>query len=98
VGRTGKPEPVTARVQETSACAFLTEILPTLGQRQKAIYDNLVQHGPSTNLEVAYRLPRAINTITPRMNELVKLGVVHEVGRRPCRHSGRMAIVWQAVE
>jgi len=35
---------------------------------------------------------RAVSSITPRTNELVKLGVVREMGRRPCRRSGRMAI------
>jgi hypothetical protein len=71
------------------------QVLPTLGGRQKAVYDCLAAHSEGmTNLEIAYSLRRAINTIKPRTNERVKLGVVREVGRRPCSKSGRMAIVW----
>lgn len=81
-------------IQETSREAYYKDAIPKLRARQKAVYDALAEYGPCTNLEVAYLLHRAINTITPRMNELVKLGVVKEIGRRPCRHSGRSAITW----
>lgn len=81
--------------RDTSREAYHNDALPTLSELQKAVYDCLVVHpGGMTNLEVAYSLRRAINTITPRMNELVKMGRVHDVGRGPCRQSGRTAIVW----
>ena len=48
--------------------AFRSEIIPTLGERQKA----------ETNLEVAYALHLPINSVTPRTNELVKPAVVTE--------------------
>ena len=64
-------------VRDTTG-AFRSEIIPTLGERQKAVYDELEAHGPMTNLDVAYALHLPINSVTPRTNELVKPAVVTE--------------------
>ena len=56
----------------------MPSIIPTLGERQKAVYDELEAHGPMTNLDVAYALHLPINNVTPRTNELVKPAVVTE--------------------
>lgn len=84
-------------VQETSTRAFLIDVLPTLGPRQKAVYDALEAHGPLTNLEMAYQLHWPINTVTPRCKELRDLGLVKEWGVRKCRQTGRMVIAWEAI-
>jgi DNA-binding NarL/FixJ family response regulator len=85
-------------VQETSRSAYYDDAIPTLDERQKAVYDCLAARPEGmTNLEIAYALHRAINTITPRCQELRKLGLVQGMGRRACRHSGRTAIVWAVV-
>lgn len=79
-------------IQTTSHLAFL-EILPTLNNRHQSV---LKAFGESnfTNNELAHHLDWPINTITPRVNELVKRGLLEEFERRPCKITGRTAIVW----
>jgi Transglycosylase SLT domain len=48
-----------------------------------------------TNLELARFLEWEINTVTPRVNELVKKGVLEEHCKRECEISGRTATCWQ---
>jgi predicted transcriptional regulator len=83
-------------VQTTSLFAYRNEILPTLGERQKAVYDELAQHQNMTNSEIAASLHSPINTITPRVYELREAGVVVEACRRECRVTGRRVIAWAA--
>ncbi len=83
-------------VQETSLAAY-ADAVPQLRPRQKKVYEILEEQGPMTNLEIAYYLHWPINIVTPRTNELVKLGVVQEMTRRPCRHTGRTSIAWGVV-
>ena len=37
-----------------------------------------------------------INCVTPRTNELYKMGKIVKHGKRPCNISGKMAIEWSA--
>lgn len=76
---------------ETSAPAF-DSIQLTLGKKQKEVMRALLS-GPKTNQEIADFLGLPINTITPRCNELVKRGMVEEMGKK-VGFSGRWAIVW----
>ena len=48
-----------------------------------------------TNLELARFLEWEINTVIPRVNELVKKGVLEEHCKRQCEISGRTATCWQ---
>lgn len=80
-------------VQETSKEAYQS-ILEHLGPKQQMLYDAFKEHGAHTNLEMAYQLHWPINRITPRCLELRDRGLIVEVERRPCRKSGRTAIVW----
>ena len=84
-------------MQQTSIICY-HQIKDTLNPRQKTIYDTLVQHGPSTDREVTRTLcfidP---NSVRPRRNELVRLGLVEEVERRKCGITNRLAISWGAI-
>lgn len=47
-----------------------------------------------TNTEASTVIGLPINQITPRTNELVKLGRLKDAGRKKCSITGRTAIVW----
>lgn len=85
-------------VQTTSLFA-LDEIRrssrPTLGERQRAVLDELRKQANMTNSEIAASLHVPINTITPRTHELVKMKKVVEACRRECRVTGRTCIAWK---
>ncbi len=82
-------------LQATSREAF-AGIAPHLGERQQEVLAAFYKNGPMTNSELSEFLGIRINAITPRTNELVKMGLVHEHDRRPCRVTGSKAIVWSA--
>lgn len=84
-----------SNVQSTSLHAYHSEVVPTLGDRQRAVYDELEKAENLTNSELAGRLNWPINCITPRVYELREVGVVVEDRRRPCRVTGRTAIAWK---
>ena len=83
-------------VQDTSAQAYYA-VLQTLGYKQEMVYLKLKEIGNATNNELKQALGWEINTVTPRVNELRKLGIVKEGTRRPCRVSGMTAIAWEIV-
>lgn len=52
-------------------------------------------YGPCTDMELVKMLNFSdANRIRPRRYELMKKGIVEEVDRRPCKITGRRAIVW----
>ena len=81
-------------VKQTSLEAY-SRIKKELGKRQQEVYDGFLGNGACTNLELSKLLTIPINQITPRTNELVKLGLVAEVEKRQCSVSGKMAISWR---
>lgn len=81
-------------IQDTSERAFVREVVPTLSERHQRVMEAL-EEGPATNTELASRLGWPINTVTPRVHELRKKGVVVEDGKRPCMVTGRTAYVWR---
>lgn len=89
-------------VRDTSIDTYHSEVRPTLGDRQKAVYAALCEaherdRKPNmTNSELAAMLNWPINTITPRIFELRAAGKVVEDFKRPCRVTGRMAYAWRA--
>jgi len=85
-------------VRDTSLHTYRLEVEPTLGERQKAVYDLLVSAGENlTNSEIASRLNWPINTVTPRIFELRKVGKVMDDGKRECRVTGRTCYAWRVV-
>lgn len=84
-------------VQETSLFAYLTEIKPSLGDRQKLVLDEIKKHVHITNSELSKALNVPINTITPRCKELRDKGLVKEWGKRICMETGRTVMAWKSV-
>jgi len=85
---------MTTAMQDTSLLAY-ESIKPALGKRQQQVYNMLMGKGTAlTNCEIAECLNWPINCVTPRVNELVKAGIVEEKGRKRDAGSGRAAIIW----
>lgn len=80
-------------MQSTSLRAFYRDVLPNLGERHKHVIIALGT-GDFTNNELSSYLGWEINRVTPRVNELKERGLVEEKGKRPCKNTGRLAIVW----
>jgi hypothetical protein len=84
-------------IQDTSIETYLKNVYPNLGHRQAAVLHHLRNASVAlTNAEIANSLARPINEITPRTNELRKLGLVIDAGRRGCRITGNTAHQWKA--
>jgi hypothetical protein len=72
------------------------QIVPASGQIRGYIYDYITSRGPlgATSQEVETALGIVAQTVTPRVLELRKMGLVYPSGEfRPTR-SGRKAQVW----
>ncbi|WP_195167157.1 winged helix-turn-helix domain-containing protein [Mycobacteroides abscessus] len=82
-------------VRATSRAAF-DEVKPDLGRRQAAVLAELRSNGPSCNQEIAEGLGWPINTVTPRVNELVERGKVREAFRERYAPTNRRVIFWAA--
>lgn len=52
--------------------------------------------GDHTNAEIARALSVPINTITPRVLELRKMGLILDAGRRMCKVTGSTVHAWRA--
>lgn len=86
----------THAIQQTSREAFINEVKPTLGHRQRVIFEEICKAGNLTNSEIAARLGWTINTVTPRVFELRQRGYVSQFEERECRVTGRTCIAWYA--
>jgi len=83
-------------IQDTSLTAY-AEIHPALGAMHVAVVD-VFKASPGrdfSNSELAAKLTWTINRVTPRVNELRKMGILEESVKRPCRVTGRMVHSWQ---
>lgn len=83
-------------VAQTSIAAFY-KIKPELGARQQEVFDELVGLGRASNQTLAYCLKLQINQVTPRVNELVKLGKI-EVDGVEMGDFGHVVKVWRPVQ
>ncbi len=103
---------VDSSVRETSLLSFFGEVVPSLGARQELVCALLSVRGPLSNAEIARELELSINSVTPRVNELRKLGRVlclcgsfhlskGDRGAcaavRLCTVTGRVVHVWRVV-
>lgn len=79
---------------DTSLLAW-AEIMPSLGEKQMAVYAILKVMSDMTNAEIARALGWPINTVTPRTLELRSYGLVKDNGVRPCGVTGRNAHAWK---
>lgn len=81
-------------IRDTSREAY-EAVLPDLSEKQATVLGLLnTAREALTNSEIGQALAWPINTVTPRTNELVKLGKVADAGKRTCRITGRTAHTW----
>jgi predicted ArsR family transcriptional regulator len=62
------------------------------------VYESLLESGPASADQIAGRLRETILTIRPRCSELRASGHIQDSGERAFNESGKMAIVWKAVD
>lgn len=85
-------------IQETSLLAYNNYTKPHLAETQQAVFQALLTRESFTNNELAHYMDWPINSVTPRIFELRKMGKVVAVIKRPCAISGRTAIAWRAIQ
>lgn len=83
-------------VDETSIKAY-REIIAEglLGDMQVQVADYISKTPNCTDKEMSEATKMPINCVTPRRNELVKMGVVEDMGTRKCSITGRTAHYWR---
>jgi predicted transcriptional regulator len=82
-------------IQETSLISYRTEILPSLSERQRAVYNLLFSRPNMTNKEIARYFNCDACSITGRIKELRDLQLVTDDCQRPCKITNRTAIAWR---
>ena len=85
-------------VRSTSLQSYEFDVLTVLGDRQRVVLEAMKNRENWTNSELAAYLNFPINTITPRVYELRRLGLVMEDGKRQCKVTGRTCISWMVVK
>lgn len=86
-------------VQDTSLEVYHNEIKDNVGKKQLRVLKCLSKaKRPVCNQEIADHLEQPINTITPRMNELVKKNLAEEAFRDIYPKTGRRVIYWRITE
>jgi len=83
-------------ISVTSETSF-QEIRDSLGQKQFQILNYLALLGHATNNEISKQYGIPINCVTPRIKELREMGIVTQVSKRPCKVTGRRAMVWEVL-
>ena len=81
--------------QRSTAIQSYRNIVDSLPDRRKRVYEALLEIQPACNFDVSEYLNLPINRITPRMNELVGLGIVTEDHRGLCGRTGKRVIYWK---
>ncbi len=81
-------------MRSTSLDAY-NDVKKELGDRQKLVLDWIKKLGCPTNLEISKFSGIPINQVTPRTNELVKMGLVTECEKRQCSISKRTVWSWR---
>ena len=79
--------------QQTSIEAF--HELERLPEKRRVVYEAIRAMKEACNLDVAYYLRIPINRVTPRTNELVKLGLVEEAKKDISSRTGKRVIFWR---
>lgn len=97
-----KPHPLAGRtpgVRSTSRAVYHNEVKPTISAKQREVYVAIqMSKRPVNNLELSKYLGWPINSVTPRVNELVQLGKVTEAFRAVDPTTNRRSIYWKPVD
>lgn len=82
----------------TTSLAAWEEVNRTgvVSRMRKVVYNELYLHGPLTGTELDQRLASdgGRGHYHKRLSELREMGLVVEVGERPCSVSGKTAVAW----
>lgn len=85
-------------IRETSRTAYQQIKAEGLLSRMRwRVYDAIYHHGPLTGHELDTHLAHPDETKTSyhkRLSELLRLRVVRIAGERPCKITGRVAVLW----
>lgn len=84
-------------ITDTSLKAYYGDVLPTLGARHELVLKVFINKGNFSNSELANFLQWPINTVTPRVNELRKKGLLRFAGKRKCKVTGKEVMTWEGV-
>lgn len=83
-------------IQDTSSEAF-RKAGPHISKSQDAVLKIIRAHPEGlTDAEINHYLNWTINRVTPRRNELVKMGLIYNAGRRECRKTHSTAHAYKA--
>jgi hypothetical protein len=69
-----------------------------LSERRMQVYESLFHNGPMSATEIWFKYFKNLNvtqnSITPRLSELKRTGVVTEIGIQQCNVTGMNVILW----
>ena len=77
--------------------AVYVELLDTLGEKQKRVYNLLCRRSDLTNREIAAELQVPVNCVTGRVYELRQIGIVEPSIKRMCRFGRKVVQAWRIV-
>ena len=83
-------------IQETSLEAYRA-LQPELGSMQNMIYNILKTYPGLSNLDISRIIKKPINSVTPRVNELRKMGLVILSHHKKDRITRRRVMCWKPV-
>jgi hypothetical protein len=83
-------------ISDTSRSAF-ERVQPKITRSQKEVLDVIRAHPEGlTNAEIGHYLKWPVNRVTPRRNELAKMGLLVDDGIRECRVTHSSAHAFKA--
>lgn len=83
--------------QQTSLFAW-QDVKQELGERQRVVLECIRNFPKIDNLMIAETLRLPINSVTPRVHELRRLGRVREAGMHKSGLTGRTVMGWEVSE
>lgn len=82
-------------IQSSSRQAYHTKSISQMTDQQRAIYDYLLEHGPTCDAVLMEELNMGANIVTPRRGELVTAGFVRSSGKKESPISHKDVIHWE---
>ena len=79
-------------MRQTSLDAY--RHIRNLGIKQLQVYAVIRNNENYCNSDIARHLEWQINTVTPRVNELVKAGLVKSAGTKHYKMTGKRVTIW----
>lgn len=84
-------------IQQTSLWAY-ESVKPGLGERQRTVLDVIRNFPGCDNHFISEKLRLPINSITPRVHELRRLGKVRAAGTHRSALTGRTVMGWEVTD